>query len=102
MPTSTIAHATDSVTTSTSPAAASVPRAWLVRKPMSTPMASSSAIAQACLTRSATIRPASRENRAIGSDRSRSKKPFSRSVARPVAVFIVVNREFCTMMPGSK
>jgi hypothetical protein len=27
--------------------------------------------------------------------------PFSRSVDKPVAVFSVVNSEFCTIMPGS-
>ena len=59
------------------------------------------AIAQACLAMSATIRPASGANLAIGSDRSRSKNPSFRSVDSPVAVLSVVNREFCTMMPGS-
>ena len=68
---------------------------------MTVPTASSSATAQACLATSAMIRPASGANRAIGSERSRSKTPLSRSVDRPTAVFRVVNSEFCTMMPGS-
>ena len=68
---------------------------------MMTPSAISMTMAQACLARSASIRPDSGANRAIGSERSRSKNPFSRSVDRPVAVFRVVNSEFCTMMPGS-
>jgi DNA-binding SARP family transcriptional activator len=72
-----------------------------IRKPRMYPRASSIAIAQVCLARSARIRPASGANRAIGNDRSRSKNPFSRSVDSPVAVFSVVNSEFCTMMPGS-
>ena len=59
------------------------------------------ASAQVCLARSASRRPDRGANLAIGSDRSRSKNPFSRSVDRPVAVFSVVNSEFCTMMPGS-
>ena len=70
------------------------------RKPRMSPTTSSMTRAQACLARSASIRPASGANRAIGSDRSRSKNPFSRSVDSPVAVFSVANRAFCTMMPG--
>jgi hypothetical protein len=44
---------------------------WM-RKPRAMPVPSSSAIAHACLTASATIRPASGDQRAIGSDRNRS------------------------------
>jgi hypothetical protein len=65
------------------------------------PITSSMITAQACLAISARIRPDKGANLAIGSDRSRSKNPFSRSVDSPVAVFSVVNSEFCTMMPGS-
>jgi hypothetical protein len=66
-----------------------------------TPVPSSMANAQVCLTRSATMRPDSGANLAIGSARSRSKNPFSRSVDRPVAVFSVANSKVCTMIPGS-
>ena len=65
------------------------------------PRPSNMAMAQVCLARSARMRPDSGANLAIGSDRNRSKNPFSRSVDRPVAVFSVVNSAFCTMMPGS-
>jgi N-acetyl-gamma-glutamyl-phosphate/LysW-gamma-L-alpha-aminoadipyl-6-phosphate reductase len=57
-------------------------------------------IAHACLTTSATIRPASGDQREIGSDRSRSKTPLLMSVFRPTPVFRVANSRFCTMMPG--
>jgi hypothetical protein len=102
IPTRTRAQAMASVDTSTRPAAASTPSGLVPNlKPRMTPITSSMRMAQACLARSATIRPASGANRAMGSERSRSKNPFSRSVASPVAVFSVVNSEFCTMMPGS-
>ncbi len=71
------------------------------RNPSRAPTPSSIATDHACLTRSATIRPASGEKRAIGNARSRSKNPFSRSVDSPTPVFSVVNNEFCTMMPAS-
>ena len=102
MLTSTIAHDTASDDASSSP---NMPRTATgpvpIRNPITAPTASSSATDQICFTRSATIRPASGANRAIGSDRSRSKKPFSRSVLSPTPVFNVVNRAFCTMIPGS-
>ena len=89
------------MTTRTRPNAASTPSGLVpTRNPRMSPTPSSMTRAQACLAMSASIRPASGANRAIGSDRSRSKNPFSRSVDRPVAVFSVANRAFCTMMPG--
>jgi len=93
------------VLTSTRPKAASTPSgqcgAVPTRKPRMYPMPTSMITAQACLAISARIRPDSGANLAIASERSRSKNPFSRSVDKPVAVFSVVNSEFCTMMPGS-
>ena len=50
---------------------------------------------------SAVIRPASGAQRAIGSERNRSKTPLVRSVFRPIPTYIVTNSMFMTMMPGS-
>ena len=100
--TSTSAHEMARVETSTRAKAASTPSALVpILNPRMYPIPSSKTMAQVCLARSATMRPASGANRAIGSERSRSKNPSFRSVDSPVAVFSVVNSEFCTMMPGS-
>ena len=71
------------------------------RKPRIMPDAEQQLIDHACLTVSATIRPASGDQRAIGSDRSRSKTPLVMSVFSPTPVVRVANSAFCTMMPGS-
>ena len=54
----------------------------------------------AFVTRSATVRPASTDTRAVGSDRKRSMRPFVRSSARPSAVTNPPKAMFCARMPG--
>ena len=49
---------------------------------------------------SASVRPASTAERAIGSDRKRSISPFLRSSARPRAVTKPPKDIVCTMIPG--
>ena len=49
---------------------------------------------------SATVRPASTADRAIGSDRNRSMRPWRRSSARPTPVFTLPKVTVCTKMPG--
>ena len=49
---------------------------------------------------SATSRPASTAERAIGIDRSRSITPFFSSCARAMAVPNVANAAVCAMIPG--
>jgi len=102
MLTSTMAHDTARVDTSSRANAPSTPSGLVpIRKPSRAPTTSSRAIDHACLATSARIRPASGANLAIGSERSRSKKPFCRSVLSPTPVVRVVKSAFCTMMPGS-
>ena len=61
------------------------PRPLPSRKPRITPTPTSSDTDHACLTVSARIRPASGDQRAIGSARSRSKTPLVRSLFSPNA-----------------
>ena len=51
-------------------------------------------------TRSAEVRPASTAERAMGSARKRSIRPFCRSSDRPTAVLTAPNMTVCTKMPG--
>ncbi len=51
---------------------------------------------------SASVRPASTAERAIGSERKRSMSPFCRSSLRPSAVTKPPNAMFCTRIPGSR
>ena len=46
--------------------------------------------------------PTSADGRQIGSDRNRSKTPFSMSVRRVVPVYIVIMMTPCTRIPGSR
>src|SRR6185369_17282494 len=101
-PTSTATHDTARVKMSTSTYTPSTPDTPpCTRYPSSEPTPSSSEMAQTCLTVSATIRPDSGAQRAIGSDRSRSYTPLVRSVESPTPVVRVAKIAFCTMMPGS-
>src|SRR5215207_3944477 len=51
-------------------------------------------------TRSASVRPTSTAERAIGSDRNRSMSPLLRSSASPTPVVSEPNTIVCTKMPG--
>ena len=51
-------------------------------------------------TTSASVRPASTAERAIGSERKRSIRPFFMSSTRPTAVSAPPKVMFWTMMPG--
>ena len=51
-------------------------------------------------TRSASVRPTSTADRAMGSERNRSSIPDFRSAAKPTAVAIAPNTTVCTKMPG--
>ena len=46
------------------------------------------------------VRPAMTAERAMGSDRNRSMRPFCRSSARPIAVFTAPNATVWAKMPG--
>src|SRR4051794_7959123 len=69
-------------------------------KPMTSPVPSRTAIESAFVATSASVRPASTEARAVGSERKRSIRPFVRSSARPSAVTKPPNAMFWTMIPG--
>ena len=51
---------------------------------------------------SATVRPTSTADRAIGSDRNRSIRPFCRSSARLEPVMVLPKITVWTKMPGSR
>ena len=53
-------------------------------------------------TRSDTVRPMSTADRAIGSDRSRSMRPFWRSSARPTPVNAELNTSVWLKIPGNR
>ena len=64
------------------------------------PVTSSTTIDSEFVTTSASVRPASTDARAVGSERKRSIRPFVRSSARPSAVTNPPNAMFWTMIPG--
>ena len=64
------------------------------RNPRMKPTTSSRTIDHACLTMSARMRPLSGAQRAIGSDRSRSKTPLVMSVFKPDPTYIVTKNMF--------
>ena len=70
--------------------------------PTANPTAAISAATKMLRARSATVRPESTADRAIGSDRNRSNSPLLRSVARPTAVPIAPNTVVWTKIPGIK
>ena len=59
-----------------------------------------STITNTLRTESASVRPASTAERAIGSERNRSMRPLARSSARPMPVAAAPNTAVCTKMPG--
>ena len=67
---------------------------------MMSPVTTSTAIESVLVSTSASVRPASTEARAVGSERKRSIRPFLRSSARPSAVTNPPNAMFWTMIPG--
>ena len=60
----------------------------------------SAATTKTSRTRSAMVRPAITADRAIGSERNRSMRPFCRSSASPMAVFTAPKATVWTKMPG--
>ena len=52
------------------------------------------------LATSEVVRPTRTAERAIGSERNRSTRPFFMSSARPIAVVVEPKIAFCTKMPG--
>jgi hypothetical protein len=54
------------------------------------------------VTMSATVRPASTAERAIGSERKRSVRPFCRSSVIPMPVTVPPKAIDCTRIPGSR
>ena len=64
------------------------------------PVMSSTIIDRKFVTTSASVRPASTAERAIGSERKRSIRPFLRSSLSPSAVTNPPKAMFWTMMPG--
>lgn len=102
IPISTAPHDTAAANTTTSSVPSRKPSSPpVIRKPSSRPSPIISSRAHTCLARSAVIRPISGADRAIGRLRSRSKTPLVRSVLSAIAVYMVMNRVFCTMIPGS-
>jgi hypothetical protein len=69
-------------------------------KPAITPTVSITAIESELVAMSARVRPASRAERAIGSERKRSTSPFFRSSERPRAVTKPPKDIVWTMIPG--
>jgi hypothetical protein len=70
------------------------------RKPMIKPVASRTTSESRFVATSATVRPASTDARAVGSDRKRSMRPFVMSSASPSAVAKPPNAICWTIIPG--
>ena len=70
------------------------------RKPMIRPVTTSTTTARVFVATSASVRPASTDARAVGSDRNRSISPFVMSSARPSAVANPPKQMFWAMIPG--
>ena len=70
-------------------------------KPMIAPKTRVTVIAMECRTMSPSTAPNRGADRAIGSERKRSKTPFWMSVLRLTPMVSEVNMIVCTMMPGS-
>ena len=64
------------------------------------PVVSRTQIDSAFVAMSASVRPASTEARAVGSERKRSMRPFDMSSASPSAVTNPPKAMFWTMIPG--
>jgi hypothetical protein len=69
-------------------------------KPTSSPTVNITTSWKTLVTTSPSVRPVSSAERAIGSDRNRSIRPFFRSSARPSAVTNPPNAIDWTMIPG--
>ena len=82
-------HEKAKLVSSKSPAAATqertLPCGW---KPTSSPTIHMTNTTKVLRTRSARVRPVRTADLAIGSERKRSTRPFCRSVARPIPVFV--------------
>ena len=71
------------------------------RKPSREASTIISAITNTLRTRSATVRPASTAERAIGSERKRSITPLLKSSISPIDVWVAPNAAICSNRPGS-
>ena len=71
-----------------------------MRHPTTNPTAIIRATTKTLRTVSASVRPDSTADRAIGSAWNRSMRPLFMSVASPIAVAIAPNTTVCTKMPG--
>src|SRR5512144_1750659 len=92
-------NASANSSSSANPAAAAT-RPPEKRNPTSAPTTTITSTMHALPTVSATVRPASTADRAIGSDRNRSMMPFCRSSASPTAVTPDANATVWTKIPG--
>jgi hypothetical protein len=72
------------------------------RNPTRYPMPTIKIMMKTLRTRSASVRPASTADRAIGSERKRSMSPLFRSSASPIPVWIAPNATVCANTPGIK
>ena len=70
------------------------------RKPTAKPTSSISTTITTLRVVSASTRPASTAERAIGSVRSRSRRPLFLSSASPMAVWMAPKATVCTKIPG--
>jgi hypothetical protein len=101
MATSTGSQEKATVNTTSSATAPSTPAApCSTRKPSRNPTPSRIAIDQSWRTTSATMRPASGAERAMGRLRKRSNTPLVMSVFSAMPAFMVRNRAFWVMMPA--
>jgi len=81
--------------------AASATEEW-IRQPTARPVSATTTMVSTLSPRSATVRPTSTADRAIGSDRNRSTRPFCRSSAMPVPVIVDPNTTVRATIPGSR
>ena len=73
-----------------------------IRQPMSRPVSAITAMPMLEWIRLEMLRPTRIEDRAIGSDLSRSTNPFSRSLISPIATMNEENTIVCAMIPGTR
>ncbi len=93
-------HIAKPIATTTARAAAANP--WVVRKPRAAVKTSSTPIAVANRTTSATTAPTRGAERAIGRLRNLSKTPLAMSLLSATPMPPVANIRVCTRMPGTR
>jgi hypothetical protein len=86
---------------STKPASASPTEEW-IRQPTTSPVTAITTMVITLRPRSATVRPISTADRAMGSDRNRSIRPFWMSSAMLAPVIVLPNTTVWAKIPGSR